>query len=389
MKKKILFVMSQFNMGGIEKELLCLLRSINRSQYSPELLLTGGGGQMEPELKGLVPVHYLSQYTVGDLRQLIKHCGILDMVKRSYYYLRMKLAKNCEKDHWAVKIKTVIPGRYDCVVAYDGLDMAVISTAEQVDAKVKVVWEHGPLVRVEDVFVKRSKKAARNFDKIVCVSQALKKEFSESYELPEDRFCVLYNLIDVEELLERAKEPISDMPRGKGTNIVTVGRLHPQKGSEKIPVIARMLLDAGYDIHWYLVGDGELRQQIEDLCARYNVSDRVILLGTKNNPFPYIKNCDIYVQTSSWEGWCLTVQEARILCKPMVVTPLAVLREQIVNGKNGLIADDMTPEAIFNSIRSLLDHPQKQERFILELEKEDRNGLEEIKKLYDIVESGG
>lgn len=386
MKKKILFVMSQFNMGGIEKEMLCLFKNFDKSKYEIDLLLTGKGGQLESELPDFINVNYMGRDATGHLIELVKQGRFWNVAKRIYYYIRMKLASNCEKDYWAIKVSAVIPQQYDCAVAYDGLDMAVITTVQQTNAKVKILWEHGPLIGVDNTFTKCSKKCAQSFDKIVCVSEALKTEFSKTYDLPEDRFCVLYNLVDVKEIQECAAMVVDDMPCNKGINIVTVGRLHPQKGTEKIPVVTRILRDAGYDIYWYLVGDGVLREEIESLCRKYDVLDRIILLGSKSNPFPYIKNCDVYVQTSSWEGWCLTVQEARILCKPMVVTPLPVLREQIVSGLNGLVAESMMPEAIFESIKLLIDHPEMQERFICELQKENHNNQDEIEKLYRIIE---
>lgn len=386
MKKSILFVMSQFNMGGIEKELLCLFQTIDRSRYDVELYLTGRGGSLEPELPDFITVHYPSGNTVGNCINLLKRGRIFACLQKVYYYLRLTLATGCERDYWGVKASCSFPRKYDCAIAYDGLDLAVIGTVEAANAKKRLLWEHGPLVAVQEGFQKRSKKAAKNFDKIVCVSETLKKEFSHAYDLPEDRFCVLYNLVDVQKIQENAAMAVDDMPCSKGTNIVTVGRLHPQKGVENIPLIARMLLDAGYDIYWYLVGDGISRKEVESLCEKYDVTDRVILLGSKNNPFPYMKNCDIYVQTSSWEGWGLTVQEARILRKPMVVTPLPVFEEQIINGENGLVADSMTPEAIFESIKSLLDDPEMRHRFIRELEKENHNNVNEIQKLYDMIE---
>ena len=193
-------------------------------------------------------------------------------------------------------------------------------------------------------------------------------------------------MINVPELIKKSEDEIFDMNPPSGKIIVTVGRLHPQKGQEIIPQITRKLVDAGYDIYWYLVGDGMLRERIESLCCEYDVRERVILLGNKNNPFHYIKKCDIYVQTSSWEGWGLTIQEARILCKPMVVTPLPVVYEQITNGKNGLIANDLTSESMFESIKLLLDNHEMQEHFIATLNKDNHQNLNEIQKLYYIID---
>lgn len=296
------------------------------------------------------------------------------------------LSKGCGKDYWAVKVGARLQEQYDCAVAYDGLDIAVISMAEEIHTDKRLIWEHGPLVGVDNDFIKRSKVAAKSFDKIVCVSEALKREFTEEYQLPDEKVCVLYNLINVPELIKKSEDEIFDMNPPSGKIIVTVGRLHPQKGQEIIPQITRKLVDAGYDIYWYLVGDGMLRERIESLCCEYDVRERVILLGNKNNPFPYIKKCDIYVQTSSWEGWGLTIQEARILCKPMVVTPLPVVYEQITNGKNGLIANDLTSESMFESIKLLLDNHEMQEHFIATLNKDNHQNLNEIQKLYYIID---
>lgn len=387
MKKRILFVMSQFNMGGIEKELLCLLDSIDRNRYIPELYLTGSDGELESQIPDYVTVYYPNCDVKGNVLEYLRHGRVWSILKIIYCYLRLRLSKGCAKDYWSVKVGAVLPNQYDCAVAYDGLDMAVISMAEEVNAKTRILWEHGPLIGVDEIYRKYSKKASKSFDKIVCVSEALKREFAEEYQLPDNRLCVLYNLVNVPAILRQADMEISDMLSGKGYSLVTVGRLHHQKGQEMIPQVTRMLLDAGYDIYWYLVGDGVLRQEIETQCAKLHVTERVILLGSKNNPYPYIKKCDIYVQTSSWEGWGLTIQEARILRKPMVVTPLPVSYEQIVNDVNGLIANDMRPESMFESIKLLLDHPEMQERFVCELEQEKHENLREIHKLYEIIES--
>ena len=154
-----------------------------------------------------------------------------------------------------------------------------------------------------------------------------------------------------------------------------------------IPKTTRLLLDAGYDVFWYLVGEGGLRENIEAEIQKYDVAGHVILLGTQMNPYPYIKNCDIYVQTSFSEGWCLTVQEARILQKPIVSTPLPVMHEQIMSGENGLIAKDSTPEALAESIKLLLDNPELQEKFIEALRHEACDNTGELQKLYDFIES--
>ena len=152
-----------------------------------------------------------------------------------------------------------------------------------------------------------------------------------------------------------------------------------------IPKTCRILLDMGHEFYWYLVGDGPLRTKIEQEICKYRVSDRVFLLGTKENPYPYIKNCDIYVQTSFSEGYCTTTMEAKILHKPVVTTNAPGMREQFVSGENGLIVDAMTPEALANGIASLLDHPALCEKIIKNLKQNPFDNLSERKKIYDLI----
>lgn len=122
-----------------------------------------------------------------------------------------------------------------------------------------------------------------------------------------------------------------------GITIVTVARLSIEKGQDMIPEITRKLLDDGLSIRWYCIGEGELRETIEDNIEKYNVNENVMLLGNKENPYPYINECDIYVQTSRSECYCTTVMEAKCLKKPIVITEVNGSSEQIENGKNGLI----------------------------------------------------
>ena len=110
-------------------------------------------------------------------------------------------------------------------------------------------------------------------------------------------------------------------------------------------------------------------------------------MGTKENPYPYIKNCDIYVQPSFTEGYCTTTMEAKILCKPIVTTDAPGMREQFVSGENGLIVNAMTPEALAQGIKTLLDHPEIMEKFRNALKKESYDTTKELQKLYDLIES--
>jgi glycosyltransferase involved in cell wall biosynthesis len=252
-----------------------------------------------------------------------------------------------------------------------------------IEASKKVVWIHGALrggKNPDEEYVGWLER----FDKVFCVSQAVKKDFERCVPKAAERTELFYNLIDSDEIREKAG---SEHVRNEAIVLTTVGRLGKEKGQVMIPQVARYLLDAGYAIKWYVVGDGAMKTALEKKCKEFNVTEHVILEGTQSNPYPYIKNCDIYVQTSYSEGWCLTTQEAKILHKPIVTTDLPVMREQFLHMKNGLITTGISPEALFEGIKILIDDSSLRRKFVEELKKEAHDNTQELEKLYAFIES--
>lgn len=278
-----------------------------------------------------------------------------------------------------------IPENYECVIAYHGTTSAVAANAlYNTNARRKILWVHGDH-RIVPEEISFFRKQYQKFDKIYCVSESIRSQFAELFPDAAGKSEVIHNVIDSNDIRSKANVPI-DVTL-KHLSLVTVGRLAREKGQEMIPKTTRMLLDSGYEIYWYLVGEGPMRSKIEEEVKKHGVEENVVLLGAKENPYPYIINGDIYVQPSLSEGWGLTVQEARILNKPIVVTPIPVMSEQIRNGENGLIVDVMSPEALAEGIKTLLDHPELREKFIRSLMNKSLSNEAELQKLYDFIEN--
>ena len=160
-----------------------------------------------------------------------------------------------------------------------------------------------------------------------------------------------------------------------------------EKGQIVIPETASLLKKSGIDFTWYIVGDGPVRNDIEQGIQKYHMENNICLLGTKENPYPYINACSIYVQTSTSEGWCLTTQEARILHKPCVVTDIPVMHEQFIDGVNGIIANGTDAAALYEGIMRLLSSQELRERIVNNLKAEPQDGAVEMQKLYDFLDS--
>lgn len=385
MKKKIAVILTTMQVGGTEKVLIEMLNAIDYNSYDVDLWLMGKG-PFDYLIHPSVHVRYWKNagtkelitgwFARGNIWHLFKSIGYLLMA-------RIHVRDWVRNGIYTAKAQIPYDEKYDCVIAYQGLSPLVVATAlYRFNAPKKISWLHG-----RDGFQKSHiriiEKEYGKLDRIFCVSNALKKEFSSKVRKLEHITDIFYNLLDPKEIQAKAMEPIAE--NLLSDSLVTVGRLSKEKGQDMVPKAVRILLDSGYDIYWYLVGDGALRDKIEKECRKYDVCGRVILLGTRHNPYPYMKKCTIYVQTSLTEGYCTTTMEAKILHKPIVVTDAPGMREQFKSGENGLIVDAITSEALAEGIKTLLDHPEMRQKFQENLRGESADNHEELQKLYALI----
>ena len=151
-------------------------------------------------------------------------------------------------------------------------------------------------------------------------------------------------------------------------------------------MICKKLVDDGLDVKWFIIGYGnkEMEQTVRENAAREEVSDRVILLGKKENPYPYIKACDIYVQPSRYEGKSITVREAQILCKPVIVTNYPTASSQVQDGVDGIIVP-MDVDACAKQIAAFIRDKEKQTKIVEYLQTHDYGNEQEIEKIYQLV----
>jgi glycosyltransferase involved in cell wall biosynthesis len=388
MKKAIAIITNTMVVGGVEKVLAEILNTFDYDNYDVTLFLRSRGGDFSHFIPSNVTIKYWEDGSSKERLRQMYESRQYSMLFRGLFYrvmTRMSTKNYIRNELYSAKAMGLLEDKcYECVIAFQGLSPAVIGTAlYRINAPIKIAWIHG-----EDSFPAREvpfmAREFRKFDRIFCVSKAVQNIFSQRFRGTGELAAVFYNMINRDEVINKASLQSESLGP---CALVTVGRLEDVKGQNLIPKTVRLLLDAGYEPHWYLVGDGNLRDKIEDEMIKFDVSDHVTLLGSKTNPYPYIKACDIYVQTSLSEGWGITVQEARILCKPIVTTNLPVMREQLISGENGLMIDSMTSESLFEGIKMLLDHPELCGKFEERLKNEAVDYRTELRKLYDVINS--
>ncbi len=386
-KKKIAILLPWLKMGGTNKIALNFIKEL--SEYCDvTLILSEKTGEL---LEELPPYVHLIVDEMIDIKQLffedIKKIKVLSVLKDILYYAKIKLGKdNIDNYRYIVnRNKQICDIEFDCAISYHGQSPErLLNLLYRIRSKKKVVWIHGEMSFAKDKCC-RLTKYYQEVDHFFFVSNPTLESFIKMIPIRELKSTLYYNPIDKQDILKKAEERFEPVFSKQYVNILTVGRISVEKGQEMIPDITRKLVDLGYKIHWYLIGDGDMRTKIERQLVERNVEKNVFLLGVKKNPYCYMKECDIYVQPSYSEGYSTTICEAGILGKAIIGTkPSGGIRDQITNEIDGLIVD-ATVEGLTEGILKLLRNKEMKRHFELQIQKKNFEGKGEINKFLEYL----
>lgn len=369
--KKILFCVYGLGIGGIEKCLVNLVNALDPHRYDITVAVMNPEYDLLAELRTDVTLISFESHFVNttDTMPLLRNQPFSRAkIAKFAQYIIYRLAVKLRLSPW--KIQSPLPGEYDIAVAYTHVGHVPNFVLDRVRARRKILWYHTLWVDP-----KCASTYAR-FDQIVAVSQNSKENFLAHFPSLAKKVSVLYNLYDLNGISLRAqKRPKEFCSSIK--NIVTVGRLSPEKGYDLAIEACALLKKRGiHSFRWYWIGDGPARKQAEASIQAANLSDIFILSGNQTNPYPYMKYSDLYVQTSRREAFCTTIIEAKSLHKPIISTQNGSISEQLSPGYNGIICQT-DAEDIAKSIAELLAddarcsalsaHSQTQDRFAADL----------------------
>lgn len=351
MKKKILFAANRMNIGGIEKSLLSLLHALGPDKYDIHLALMSDGGGFRHLVPPYVTVHYmpaLQQFSdliaskTGYVMRNIRSGKFMHACRAMYGFLAGKL-KGSHNDLISAFIKRdreldILDTEYDLAICYPGpSELFDCLVAQHVKAKKKAMWIH---FDIDHVYHNRRSAMATHaaYDKIFCVSKDSLDVYRRCYPAFADRADTFYNIVDRSEIISCAAEASRFRKASAPTvNLVTVGRLHPAKGFDIALEAAGILKQRGFRFLWHIVGAGELETQLRTMCADAGLDDCVRFYGGDENPYPYMRGADVYVQPSRHEGYCITLAEAKIFGMPIVATDFSGAVEQLSSRSNALI----------------------------------------------------
>ena len=391
MRKSILFVINSLGCGGAEKSLLSLLTLLDYDKYDVTLQMIRRGGMFEELLPPEVHVRKELDYTAFCSQSIAKQMLSFDFrriaarVRTSLFLRQNRRAGQPLHDaqaYWKYSGTAFdpLPELYDVAVAW-GQGTPTHFVAKKVRAKKKFAWVNADYENVgHDKDFDRRYYAA--FTEIICVSNKLCLTLQKVFPEYAAKMTTIYDINNPATIFAMANQPCSLRNEGNLT-LVTVGRLVPQKGYDIAAKAAWLLKKRGVRFHWYVVGGGD-SAPIEKDIVQYGIRDCFTLLGAKANPYPYMKAADIYVQTSKFEGYCLTLAEARMLNVPCVTTNFDVVYAQMIDGDNGLVVE-MSAEAVVDGIIRLATDQELYQHIKGYQVQEKKGNVEEIEKFYDLL----
>ena len=392
--KKILFMCINMNIGGTEKALLTMLNEMDRSKYEITLLMLEEYGGFLNQIPDGIKVMYLKEYKtlkkfINDppqlvAKELIKNKKIIKGLSVLFVYIISKLMKDISIYYkYILSNVDTLNEEYDIAIAYAGpMDFISYFVINKIKSKKRVQWIHFDISKI-GFNVNFAKKIYDKFDKVFVVSNEGKDKLINFLPSLKDKTEVFFNIISCKMIEKMSYEGEGFSDDFDGTRILTVGRLSKEKGQDLIIPVLKKLKENGYKVRWYCIGDGPAKKEYEKLVDKLNIKDDFIFLGSKLNPYTYMKECNIYVQPSKHEGYCITLGEARCFNNPIVTTNFTGANEQIVNENTGLVCE-ISEEGIYKAIKKLLDDNDIYELIKNNLSNEIINTTSEIKKLDNI-----
>ena len=397
--KNIFIMAHSMDIGGAEKSLLGILENIDTTRYQVDLFLLRHEGELLkyiPSGINLMPADPMYSLMGIPLKEVIKRGHFRIAYKR---YIGKKKANerlsflNIDTDNNVVNeyshkytvdvLPQISQKEYDLAVSFMSPHYYV---AKRVNAKKKVAWIHTDYSKIK-VDVESETAMWDMYDKIIAVSEMVMKAFLKTFSPLRKKVSVIENIVPFDYIKKIAEDFTveNEMKTDGSIKLLSIGRFSYPKRFDEVPLICKRIREHGLNVKWYLIGFGGDEQLINSKIAETDMGEFVINLGKKDNPYPYIKACDFYIQPSRYEGKSIAVREAQLFSKPVAITNYTTAKGQLRDGVDGLIVPMELIQAA-DAITAFIGNTKLQQEIISNTKKIDYIGKKEVEKIYALLE---
>lgn len=397
--KKILIVSHTMELGGAERALLGLLNNIDYKNYSVDLFLERHFGELLesiPKEVNLLKENRAYACMGVPAAQVIKSgqlgvaAGRMTGKKKAEKFIAEKGYKsgadvfiNYSQKYTVRYMPMISDEEYDLVISFLTPHYYALKKTK---GKKKIAWIHTDYKAIE-TDINSELEMWSGCDKIVSISDEVTRNFTEVFPSLKDKIVLIGNMHPAKFIKSESEKftPEDEMPSDGSIRLLSIGRYCVAKNFDNVPFICRELVEKhGLNVKWYIVGYGTDEALIKDSIEKSGMQDRVILLGKKDNPYPYIRQCDFYVQPSRFEGNAVTVNEALILEKKVILTDYSTAHGQVEDGTDGVIVP-LDNSLCAEGIRDYINDTKKQEKIRKNVSARDYSKAAEIEKIYSLM----
>ena len=394
--KSILIVSHAMELGGAERALLGLLDYMDYSTYQVDLFLLRHQGELMkyiPREVNLLPEDPSYSCLAVPIEDVLKKgkfgvafCRYLGKKRARRRVKELGVSDNAiglEYSHKYTEIcmPMISNKEYDLAISFLTPHYFV---RDKVKAKKKTAWIHTDYSKVS-IDAESEYEMWNGYDHIAAVSKEVAKQFLKLFPSLKNKVCVIENMLSESLIRKQANEPAGNVFKRENINLLSIGRFSYAKNFDRIPETLEYIHKEIPEVVWYLIGYGGDEQIIREEIRKYNMEDKVVILGKKENPYPFIKACDLYVQPSRYEGKAVAVREAQMLGKPVVITNYETSASQLENEVDGVVVP-MDSKGCAKGIARLLQDKEKMQSLIDTCQERDYTNRNEIYKLYAFIE---
>ena len=388
MKKRILFLISNLETGGVSKSMVSLLNTIDRQKYEVSLWIASPHGVLFSQIPKEVKIFSDQRITalfqgVTGYVYLLKQGCLLLFLGNLFRMFLTKVSKAWAGRLLAWLMPAIGDGEFDLIVDYNG-QQQLYYMVNKLKGKRKVTFFHSDYSQWPYYYT-ADKKYFPKVDAIFTISPHCVEVLKEWFPKQADKIHLMENITSPILVNRLSEESFNNPWREGAVKLVTVGHVTDTKGSHWAIEAAHILKERGIDVHWAFVGAVSDVPRYAKMIEQWNLQDNIALLGITSNPYPYIKSADIFVHPSQFEGKSIALDEAKLLCKPIVVTNFSTVHDQFQDGVNGSVCE-MNPVAIANAIEMLIRNENLRKKYIDYLKKNGVDNTSEIDKIYKLID---